>query len=219
MPRSTILWRRHSAFVERFGNAVQARYALCPKRLMIGESFAALSSARTSLASQAATLSRWVDAVSGHGNLRRHLSPDALHRASADAEAGSDFVREAAQQSENGPSFRAPRRAGTGLEAEGRYPYLTLFSRCEGLMPEAKKARAVGFNHIALEVGDIEEALSFYSRIFEFQLRGKNEDTAFIDLGDQFLALQKGRRQPPDDGRHFGLVVDDKTPGAMPEIG
>jgi lactoylglutathione lyase len=77
-------------------------------------------------------------------------------------------------------------------------------------MSEAKKARAVGFNHIALEVGDIEEALSFYSRIFEFQLRGKNEDMAFIDLGDQFLALQKGRRQSPDDGRHFGLVVDDK---------
>jgi lactoylglutathione lyase len=77
-------------------------------------------------------------------------------------------------------------------------------------MPEAKKARAVGFNHIALEVGDIEEALSFYARIFEFQLRGKNEDMAFIDLGDQFLALQKGRKQSPDEGRHFGLVVDDK---------
>jgi lactoylglutathione lyase len=77
-------------------------------------------------------------------------------------------------------------------------------------MPEPKKARAVGFNHIALEVGDIEEALSFYSRIFDFQLRGKNEDMAFIDLGDQFLALQKGRKQSPDDGRHFGLVVDDK---------
>jgi lactoylglutathione lyase len=77
-------------------------------------------------------------------------------------------------------------------------------------MPEAKKARAVGFNHVALEVGDIEEALSFYGRIFEFELRGKGEDMAFIDLGDQFLALQKGRRQPSDDGRHFGLVVDDK---------
>src|SRR5271155_2536139 len=80
----------------------------------------------------------------------------------------------------------------------------------EGPMPEAKKARAVGFNHVALEVGDIEEALSFYSRLFEFRLRGKNEDMAFIDLGDQFLALQKGHAQPPDDGRHFGLVVDDK---------
>ena len=77
-------------------------------------------------------------------------------------------------------------------------------------MSEVKKARAIGFNHIALEVGDIEEALAFYARIFEFQLRGKDEDMAFIDLGDQFLALQKGRKQPSDDGRHFGLVVDDK---------
>ena len=72
------------------------------------------------------------------------------------------------------------------------------------------KAHAVGLNHVALEVGDIDEALAFYRRIFEFELRGKCEDNAFIDLGDQFLALQKGRTQPPDDGRHFGLVVDDK---------
>jgi lactoylglutathione lyase len=77
-------------------------------------------------------------------------------------------------------------------------------------MAEAKKARAVGFNHVALEVGDIEEALAFYGRLFEFKLRGKSPTMAFIDLGDQFLALQKGRKQPPDDGRHFGLVVDDK---------
>jgi predicted enzyme related to lactoylglutathione lyase len=77
-------------------------------------------------------------------------------------------------------------------------------------MPAAKKARAVGFNHVALEVGDIEEALAFYRRIFEFELRGKSENMAFIDLGDQFLALQKGRKQAADDGRHFGLVVDDK---------
>lgn len=77
-------------------------------------------------------------------------------------------------------------------------------------MAEAKKARAVGVNHVALEVGDIEEALAFYGRLFEFKLRGKSKDAAFIDLGDQFLALQKGRRQPADDGRHFGLVVDDK---------
>jgi len=77
-------------------------------------------------------------------------------------------------------------------------------------MPEARKARAVGFNHVALEVGDIEEALAFYGRLFEFKLRGKSKTSAFIDLGDQFLALQKGRTQPPDGGRHFGLVVDDK---------
>jgi predicted enzyme related to lactoylglutathione lyase len=77
-------------------------------------------------------------------------------------------------------------------------------------MPEPKKARAVGFNHVALEVGDIEEALAFYGRLFDFRLRGRSDASAFIDLGDQFLALQKGRTQPPDDGRHLGLVVDDK---------
>jgi lactoylglutathione lyase len=77
-------------------------------------------------------------------------------------------------------------------------------------MSEVTKARAVGFNHIALEVGDIEAALTFYGRLFDFKLRSKSDSTAFIDLGDQFLALQKGRRQPADDGRHFGLVVDNK---------
>ena len=77
-------------------------------------------------------------------------------------------------------------------------------------MPEGKKARAVGFNHIAIEVGDIEEALTFYARLFDFKLRGKSKDSAFIDLGDQFLALQKGRTQAADDSRHLGLVVDDK---------
>ena len=77
-------------------------------------------------------------------------------------------------------------------------------------MPKAIKARAIGFNHVALEVGDIDEALAFYGRLFDFKLRGKSTTSAFIDLGDQFLALQKGRKQPADDGRHFGLVVDDK---------
>ena len=77
-------------------------------------------------------------------------------------------------------------------------------------MPQIKKARAVGFNHVALEVGDIEEALAFYGRLVDFELRGKSDTSAFIDLGDQFLALQKGRTQTPDEGRHFGLVVDDK---------
>src|SRR5215471_1435606 len=77
-------------------------------------------------------------------------------------------------------------------------------------MAENRTARAMGVNHVALEVGDIEEALAFYGRLFEFKLRGKSKNMAFIDLGDQFIALQKGRKQPPDDGRHFGLVVDDK---------
>ncbi len=76
---------------------------------------------------------------------------------------------------------------------------------------DSQKPRAIGFNHVALEVGDIEEALAFYGRLFAFELRGKSRTMAFIDLGDQFIALQKGRRQGADDGRHFGLVVDDKA--------
>jgi lactoylglutathione lyase len=72
------------------------------------------------------------------------------------------------------------------------------------------KARLVGINHVALEVGDVEEALDFYGRIFELTLRGRAGRMAFLDIGDQFIALAEGRRQPPDDHRHFGLVVDDK---------
>ena len=78
-------------------------------------------------------------------------------------------------------------------------------------MADDNKPRALGFNHIALEVGDIDEALAFYGRLFAFELRSRSATMAFIDLGDQFLALQKGRRQGADDGRHFGLVVDDKA--------
>jgi len=77
-------------------------------------------------------------------------------------------------------------------------------------MSEARKPRMVGFNHVALEVGDIEAALVFYGRLFDFELRSKSDSMAFIDLGDQFIALQRGRTQSADDGRHFGLVVDDK---------
>jgi lactoylglutathione lyase len=72
------------------------------------------------------------------------------------------------------------------------------------------RARLVGLNHVALEVGDVEEALEFYGRIFEFELRGRGGRMAFIDMGDQFIALAAGRTQPPDAHRHFGLVVDDK---------
>ncbi len=77
-------------------------------------------------------------------------------------------------------------------------------------MPQTKKARAVGFNHVAIEVGNIDEALAFYAKLFDFELRGKSETMAFIDLGDQFLALQSGRAQAADEGRHFGIVVDEK---------
>jgi lactoylglutathione lyase len=72
-------------------------------------------------------------------------------------------------------------------------------------------ARLVGINHVALEVGDVDEALTWYGRFFEFELRGRaGRNMAFVDMGDQFIALASGRAQPPDDARHFGLVVDDK---------
>jgi len=88
-------------------------------------------------------------------------------------------------------------------------------------MTEKKKARAIGFNHIALEVGDIDEALAFYGGFVDFKLRGKSETAAFIDLGDQFINFAAGRRQGPDEGRHFGLVVDDKAAAraALEEMG
>ena len=72
-------------------------------------------------------------------------------------------------------------------------------------------ARLVGINHVALEVGDIDDALTWYGRFFEFELRGRaGGRMAFIDMGDQFIALSAGRSQSPDESRHFGLVVDDK---------
>ena len=70
-------------------------------------------------------------------------------------------------------------------------------------------ARAVGINHVALEVGSIDDALEFYGRLFDVELRGRIRGMAFIDMGDQFIALAEGRTQPPDVHRHFGLVVDD----------
>jgi catechol 2,3-dioxygenase-like lactoylglutathione lyase family enzyme len=71
-------------------------------------------------------------------------------------------------------------------------------------------ARFVGLNHIALEVGDIDGALDFYGRLFTFELRGRiGNRMAFLDAGDQFIALSAPRRQAADEGRHFGLVVDD----------
>jgi len=72
-------------------------------------------------------------------------------------------------------------------------------------------ARLVGINHIALEVGDVDEALAWYGELFEFQLRGRHgSHIAFIDMGDQFIALSSGRTQSANGSRHFGLVVDDK---------
>jgi predicted enzyme related to lactoylglutathione lyase len=77
-------------------------------------------------------------------------------------------------------------------------------------MNAATKPRLVGFNHVAIEVGDIDEALDFYRKLFSFELRSREQGMAFIDLGDQFLALQEVDNPSPADGRHFGLVVEDK---------
>ena len=77
-------------------------------------------------------------------------------------------------------------------------------------MPMVRKARLLGINHVALEVGDLDEALEFYGRIFDVEVESRIPGMAFITMGDQFLALAEGRTQAPDDDRHFGLVVDDK---------
>ena len=70
--------------------------------------------------------------------------------------------------------------------------------------------RAIGINHVALEVGDVDQALDFYGRLLDFELRGRiGRRMAFIDAGDQFIAIAAGRSQAGDDSRHFGLVVDD----------
>ena len=68
----------------------------------------------------------------------------------------------------------------------------------------------MGINHVALEVGDVDEALDFYGAIFDFELRGRLPGMAFVDMGDQFIALSERRGQPRDESRHFGLVVDDR---------
>ena len=78
-------------------------------------------------------------------------------------------------------------------------------------MTEGTKPRLVGLNHIALEVGDIEEALAFYGKVFSFELRGRGKGQAFIDIGDQFIALMETRSSHSDQHRHFGLVVDDRS--------
>ena len=74
-----------------------------------------------------------------------------------------------------------------------------------------KKARVMGINHVVLEVDDLDEALAFYGAIFEFELRGRGETNAFIDMGDQFIQLTLQKGGSPDVKRHFGLVVDDRS--------
>ena len=88
-------------------------------------------------------------------------------------------------------------------------------------MRRSGKARALGINHVVLEVGNVDEALEFYGAIFDFTLRSRSETAAFIDLGDQFLQLSQNRATGPDDKRHFGFVVDDREPvrAALAELG
>jgi lactoylglutathione lyase len=79
----------------------------------------------------------------------------------------------------------------------------------------------VGINHVALAVGDVDEAVEFYGRIFELELRGRVHGMAFLDMGDQFLALAEGDDPVADRRRHFGLVVDDsgRVRSALQEAG
>ena len=73
-----------------------------------------------------------------------------------------------------------------------------------------RRARAVGINHIALEVGEIDAALEFYGAFLDFEVARRTETAAFVYFGDQFINFARGRRQGPDDRRHFGIAVDDK---------
>ena len=79
-------------------------------------------------------------------------------------------------------------------------------------MKNPTKATAIGINHIALEVDDITEALTFYGKFLNFKITSQTENAAFIYFGDQFINFAKGRSQNPDERRHFGIAVDDKEP-------
>ena len=96
-----------------------------------------------------------------------------------------------------------------------------LAERHASTVSEMARPRLVGINHVALEVGEIDDALAFYGSIFELTLRGRSRSMAFIDIGDQFIALSSGRSQPADEHRHFGLVVDsmDATRQALEDAG
>lgn len=86
---------------------------------------------------------------------------------------------------------------------------------------DIRKARALGINHVVLEVDDLDKALEFYGAFLQFTLRGRSDHNAFIDLGDQFIQLTLGRTQVADTKRHFGLVVDDRAAvkQAMAQLG
>ncbi|MBV8493878.1 MAG: VOC family protein [Alphaproteobacteria bacterium] len=80
-------------------------------------------------------------------------------------------------------------------------------------MSDGKKPRLIGINHVAIEVGDIDEALDWYGKIFDFNLRGRSERSAFIDMGDQFINMARVPNINKSDveRRHIGFVVDDRS--------
>jgi predicted enzyme related to lactoylglutathione lyase len=92
---------------------------------------------------------------------------------------------------------------GSDQEEEGRMS--------ETNQTEGSKPRLVGINHIAIEVSDIDQALDFYGKIFDFKLRAKRPGNAFIELGDQFINMMQVTEPHEDRRRHFGLVVDDRS--------
>ncbi len=80
-------------------------------------------------------------------------------------------------------------------------------------MSDSKKPKLVGINHVAIEVGNIDEALAWYGQIFDFNLRNRHERSAFIDMGDQFINMTRvpDYRQEGVERRHIGFVVDDRS--------
>jgi len=72
------------------------------------------------------------------------------------------------------------------------------------------KAHAVGINHVALEVGDIREALDFYGRFLSFTVEEVTDEMAIVYFGDQFINFIRNPDRRPDTMRHFGIAVDDK---------
>jgi lactoylglutathione lyase len=75
-------------------------------------------------------------------------------------------------------------------------------------------ARLVGINHVALEVGSLDEAIAWYRQFFEFDVDLSERDIgmAFLQMGDQFIALSENGEPHVDRERHFGLVVDVDKP-------
>jgi lactoylglutathione lyase len=81
----------------------------------------------------------------------------------------------------------------------------------EETMSDGAKPKLVGINHVAIEVGNIDEGLDFYGKIFDFTLRGRSERSAFIDIGDQFINMTLGPAKEGVERRHIGFVVDDRS--------